>query len=163
MPKKRPLADRFWDKVEKSTGDVCWPWRGARLREGYGHIMLTRNPDRRARAHRVCWELHYGPIPEGLIVMHICDNPPCVNPAHLRLGTIGDNNRDRSNKGRGRENRQWGADNPNARLREDDARAIIAALRAGETQTAIATRFAVKQPQVSRIARREQWAHLWDE
>jgi len=95
--------------------------------------------------------------------MHTCDNPPCVNPAHLRIGTIGDNNRDRSNKGRGRENRQSGTDNPNAKLQESDVREIIAALREGETQMAIASRFGVKQPQVSRIARRVQWAHLWEE
>ena len=163
MPRPRPLADRFWDKVDRQGGEECWPWKGARLRQGYGHIMLTRSPDRRLRAHRVAWELHYGPIPDGLVVMHTCDNPPCVNPAHLRIGTIGDNNRDRSNKGRGRENRQSGTDNPNAKLQESDVREIIAALREGETQMAIASRFGVKQPQVSRIARRVQWAHLWEE
>lgn len=115
------------------------------------------------KAHRVSWELHNGPIPDGLWVLHHCDNPSCVRPDHLYLGDAADNARDRARRARGRENRQNGRANANAKLSEGDVRAILAALQAGATQMAVAERFGVKQAQISRIARRENWHHLWDE
>lgn len=88
---------RFWSKV--AVGDVrsCWPWRGA-MRGGYG---LFRIGQRVFSAHRVAFAFSRGRrAPAGLVVMHACDNPPCCNPRHLRLGTKADNNRDRDAKGR---------------------------------------------------------------
>lgn len=92
------LGDRFWSKVDRS-GD-CWTWTASRTRHGYGRIGLGH--DRVETAHRVSWMLANGPIPEGVFVCHRCDNPPCVRPDHLFLGTALDNIRDMIAKGRGR-------------------------------------------------------------
>jgi hypothetical protein len=91
------LSDRFWGKVDRSGGaDACWGWIGAKHGGGYGLIRCGKL----CRAHRVSWEMEYGPVPEGLHVLHRCDNPPCVNPAHLFLGTHQDNMDDRTAKDR---------------------------------------------------------------
>lgn len=87
------LATRFWAKVEK--GDGCWNWTAANVR-GYGRISIN---NRMFRAHRVSYEMHRGPIPEGLEICHRCDNPRCVRPDHLFVGTRSDNIRDRVAKG----------------------------------------------------------------
>ena len=94
----RPVSVRFWPRVTK--GDGCWEWQGARSNLGYGRV---RGEDGRTRqTHHIAWELVFGPIPSGLVVMHICDNPPCVRPNHLRLGTVAENNADMTAKGRRR-------------------------------------------------------------
>lgn len=92
MPKgvREPLRVRFWRFVDKVSSD-CWEWTGAIKGSGYGYI---RNEGRIDRAHRVAWELEYGPIPEGKWVLHTCDNPRCVNPGHLYLGDRAQNMRD---------------------------------------------------------------------
>jgi hypothetical protein len=92
---RRNLEDRFWEKVDIGPG--CWTWRGARNTKGYGRLDFN-GPYR--VAHRVMWELTHGPIPDGLFVLHHCDNPPCVRPTHLYLGTKADNNGDMWARGR---------------------------------------------------------------
>jgi hypothetical protein len=89
---------RFWAKVNQ--GDGCWEWQGKRI-GGYG-ILLTgpAGAQRRERAHRVSWEINRGPIPSGAFVLHSCDNPPCVNPDHLHLGTNADNMAEMRERGR---------------------------------------------------------------
>jgi hypothetical protein len=154
--RSKKTEDRFWPKVAKSDG--CWEWQGSRERGGYGIIGASRH-QRARKAHRVSWELHNGPIPAGLDVLHHCDNKPCVRPDHLYLGTNLDNARDRIE--RGLEAFRKGQANGNAKLTEADVRAIIAALQAGSTQQAAANRFGVSQPTVSEIARRVTWSHLW--
>jgi len=91
------LRRRFWHYVGMQPRNQCWPWRGARHPKGYGWL---RGRGLLLKAHRVAYELHYGPIAPGLVVMHSCDQPSCVNPAHLRLGTVADNNTDSAGKGR---------------------------------------------------------------
>lgn len=89
------VAERFWAKVRKTDG--CWEWMGARRGKGYGQFYLN---GRTQHAHRVAWELVHGPIPPGMQALHRCDNPPCVRPADLFLGTNHDNVLDRHSKGR---------------------------------------------------------------
>jgi hypothetical protein len=159
-------SERFWGKVQVGSAIECWEWRGARYRNGYGFLFAGPLYPTRARfvkAHRLSWEIANGEVPEGLCVLHHCDNPSCVNPAHLYVGTRRDNARDRAVRKRGKEQRQRGEQNDNSKLVEADVREIIAALERGETQISVAAQFGIKQPQVSRIARRVSWAHLWDE
>jgi hypothetical protein len=96
------LATRFWAKVDKRGPDECWEWTGARQPQGYGTIgvYLGYRSYGYARSNRVAWELMRGPVPDGLHVLHSCDNPPCVNPNHLFLGTALDNIHDCIDKGR---------------------------------------------------------------
>jgi transposase-like protein len=131
--------ERFWARVVK--GDGCWEWGGARNRAGYGKIMVQRAV---IPAHRFSWQLTNGPIPEGLYVLHTCDNPPCVNPAHLFVGTHSDNMADMVAKGRDRGNRHVSA---------ESARLIREANFRGVEQSEIAREFGIAQTTVSHIVR----------
>jgi hypothetical protein len=95
----RREEDLFWAKMTQPSPTACWEWLGAKDRDGYGYHWRVR------RAHRTAWVLKCGPIPKGLWVLHTCDNPSCCNPAHLYLGTVQDNVRDRDERGRG--GNQW--------------------------------------------------------
>jgi hypothetical protein len=97
--KARPVADRLWEKIEVGPDWECWPRSGAHNSKGYGHLDVQGIT---LDAHRLVWEYTYGPIPDGLRVLHHCDNPPCCNPEHLFLGTDLDNVRDMDAKGRRR-------------------------------------------------------------
>lgn len=92
------IQERFWSLVEKTDG--CWAWKGYTQEGRYGHFMVT--PGHRQGAHRVAWQIAYGAIPDGLHVCHRCDNPSCVRPDHLFLGTHRDNMRDMVARGRNR-------------------------------------------------------------
>ena len=94
---RRPLVERFWEKVVKTP--TCWLWTAA-AQGGYGVIGDPHRKGRVLRAHRVSWELHDGPIPSGMDVLHRCDTPACVRPDHLFLGTAADNIADMFAKGR---------------------------------------------------------------
>src|SRR5262245_41521647 len=122
----RPISERFWEKVRKSKPNDCWEWMGQRRVDGYGVIFGGPGANnRRLKAHRVSWEIANGTnVPDGLWVLHHCDNPPCVNPEHLYVGTVSENSRDRAARKRGKENRQCGALNDNAKLRWSQVEAI---------------------------------------
>jgi len=98
MIDEKAIRERFWPKVYKTLG--CWIWNAGKtsrdLSRGYGIFWLN---GRKVLSHRVSWEIHNGPIPKGMNVLHDCDNPPCVNPEHLWLGTHSDNIQDAADKG----------------------------------------------------------------
>lgn len=131
--------ERLDSHIDKRGPSDCWEWTGNRDHKGYGRFQLeTRTSD---RAHRVTYRFKNGQIPEGLIVRHKCDNPPCCNPAHLELGTVQDNVMDRNKRQRGR-----------YRYVEDDVvRAIRRDLKAGHAGVTIAARYDVTGTTVSRI------------
>ena len=92
------VEERFWSRVDVRGGDDCWEWRGSRASKDYGQIRVQGTT---MGSHRLAWELwNAEPIPDGLWVLHKCDNPPCCNPEHLWVGTGLDNVRDRDAKGR---------------------------------------------------------------
>lgn len=138
---------RFWAKVDKRGPDECWPWLASTTPFGYGQI---RRGNRMPHAHRVAYALTFGPILGGLHVCHRCDNPPCVNPAHLFLGTNRDNSMDRHNKGRTASGEKSG----HARLKADDVLAIRAST---ESAAVLASRYGVNAMHISGIRRGKCW------
>lgn len=111
------IAERLWSRILK-TSSGCWEWQGYRMPAGYGQIGIDGRVD---VTHRVAWSIANGKkIPAGLVVRHKCDNPPCINPAHLELGTHADNVQDAVDRGRVAR----GFRLPHTRLTEDDVREI---------------------------------------
>ena len=150
------LAQRFSRYTEPREGG-CVEWVGSRDKNGYGRITTKVDGITRAfRSHRLAWELAHGPIPAGLWVLHLCDNPPCVNLDHLLLGTARDNNHDMKAKGRARYVSPVlglkGTSNPSSKLTDSDVRAIRARKREGASNSAVGTEFGVDPSTVSRIA-----------
>ncbi|MCK6549294.1 HNH endonuclease [Myxococcota bacterium] len=138
---------------EPNTG--CWLWLGKRDGGGYGIVVRER---RALKAHRIAYEQFRGPIPPGLAVLHSCDNPPCVNPDHLRTGTQRENAADRESRRRGGGHRRRGEGNGRAVLTAalvEEIRARFAA--GGITLAALGRRHGVTGAQIGHIVRREQW------
>ena len=166
MPQLRDLVDRFWDKVDRSIIDGCWEWKAA-TRHGYGVIATAQQSANGGRAyhegsHRISWMLFNGDIPSGMFVCHRCDNPPCVNPKHLFLGTNLDNVRDCAAKGR-----QFMQNTPptgemvhNAKLTSEQVIDIRRRHTLGESWKALASEYGIKKPTVYAVIGRRNWRHL---
>lgn len=137
--RRLPITTRFWAKAH--SGDGCWEWHGS-ITKGYGMILFE---GRNQYAHRVAWILTNGPIPDGLQVCHRCDNPLCVRPDHLFLGTVSDNMQDMYDKGRG--NKPQGASHPNAKLTDDQVEEIRRRAVKGNYKT-LAREFGVTFPTI---------------
>ena len=162
---------RFWRKVRKTA--ACWLWTASTRNKGYGAFAYTRDGKMiQDRAHRYSWEIHNGSIPHGLFVLHNCpsgDNPACVNPAHLYLGTKAVNNADTIAKGRYNHSRgkrgidpayPRGESHPNAKLTAEEVISIRSARTGGESFGSIARRTGLAVGYVFRIVNRKVWAHV---
>lgn len=143
------LPERFWARVEKAAS--CWLWTGRQNPNGYGEFDLQKGDrGRPARAHRVAWELTHGPVPEGLLVLHHCDTPLCVNPSHLFLGTPADNSADMVRKQR-----------PRGKLTPDDVQEIRRRYAARKVSTtALAVAYHVTASTIRNIVHRKNWRHV---
>jgi hypothetical protein len=146
-------AVRFWKFAPEVDPDQCWEWQSTRNRRGYGKFWLNGRTD---LAHRVSYRIYYGTIPAGLQVRHSCDNPPCVNPAHLSLGTGKDNARDALDRDRYRR----GSENGTAKLTEGQVSEIRKCWAAGETQVSMARRFGVSRAAIQWILNGRSWAGI---
>ena len=152
------FSRRFWSKVDRTS--ECWVWTGSRTC-GYGHIRVgSRSDGTRTllRATHVAWELTNGAIPEGLWLLHRCDNPPCVRPTHLFLGTPKDNTDDMAAKGRA--NTPKGSQRPAARLSEADVLAIREARRQGAVGAELARQYGVHRSTIYHVCQRDYWKHV---
>ena len=144
----------------------CWEWTARRTKKGYGVFRF----DGPKLAHRVAWLFAFGEIPEGLGVLHKCDNRACVRPAHFFLGTNADNTADMVSKGRQRApsgKEHWAYKNPPrgitnsfAKLTVEEVLAIRSLCAAGETQSTVAARFGVTRGNIGHIVRRVSWSHI---
>jgi hypothetical protein len=151
--KARPLAERFWEKVDKSG--ECWIWLAARHGSGYGNFMVKKGV--LEGAHRVAFRLTFGAIPDGLQVLHRCDNRVCVRPEHLFAGTQLDNMDDMRAKGRWRykSRDQRGEKNPNAILTDKQVARMLRDLARGEGPVSVARKYGIQYRTLWAIRRRK--------
>jgi hypothetical protein len=143
----------FWDNVDMTGGpDACWPWRKS-TRYGYGQawIDLDGRGKRNHVASRAAWILTHGQPPDGLCVLHRCDNPPCCNPAHMFLGTRPENSADMVAKGR--QCKHSGPGNPASKLSAGQVREIRSRAARGEPLLRLSREFDVHASGISRLVR----------
>ena len=152
MRKAKSMAERMQSKIVPNLKTGCWEWTAKKNCWGYGQITVSNR--RNKLAHRISYELRHGPIPDGLWVLHRCDNPGCVNPDHLFLGTHEDNMADRSAKDR----HFHGETHPMAKLTDVDVRQIRSTT--GVTQREIAEQFGVNRSVICRIRNGSLWAKV---
>lgn len=153
-PRPSSLAARFWKNVDVRGADECWPWTGYTDARGYGSISIWPT---RTGSHRVAYALTHGEIPDEFIVRHDCDNPPCCNPSHLRLGTMVDNNRDKTERGRDAKGEGHGM----ARYTTEQVREVKRLLATtGLTHAEIAASAGVKVDTVDKISSGRQWKEV---
>lgn len=149
----RPIQESFWEKVDVRSKDECWEWLAAVTKDGYGSFKSKL-------AHRVAWELEKGEIPDGMLVCHTCDNPPCCNPSHLFLGTQRNNMDDMVQKGRSPNNS--GSKNPKAKFIEQDILDIYRLHNSGMSAYRIAKNYSVSESNIHSIVKGKTWKYLWE-
>lgn len=147
------MINRFIDKIDTRSGD-CWEWTAGKTPRGYGMFRTGRNHE---LAHRVSYALFTGAIPKDMCVCHSCDNPSCVNPGHLFLGTVKDNMRDMVAK----ERQARGSSNGNSKLTEKQVREIRNKYIPYKYSTSrLASEYKVSRSQISSIINRKNWFHI---
>jgi hypothetical protein len=153
---------RLWEKIQKDGPNGCWLWLGAKEVRGYGTIFIAGVSK---RVHRYMWERYFGPIPTDMMVCHHCDNPACVNPKHLFLGTNSDNMQDMLKKDRG--NKAAGTRNRHAKLTESEVIAIRHLYQYSNdngrnyfTRMQLAELFLVTWTTIDYIIKRKTWKHI---
>lgn len=156
------IEKRFWSKVKKTDG--CWLWTASKLKTGYGKIS-PRQRDIWWLAHRVSWMLHFGPLSSDILVCHHCDNPSCVRPEHLFLGTNTDNWVDSASKGRAGFGICRGEDNPLSKLTEEKVKQIRKYLHPGVRGITKligieAIRLRLSEGCISKVIYRSTWKHV---
>lgn len=163
-PAKRvPTITRYLSKINNlGRADACWEWNAGADADGYGIFWdgtyLESGHPRYVRAPRWTYEQFVGPIPQGHNICHTCDNPPCVNPAHLFTGTDAVNHADREAKGRGR--RMHGSTHVESKLTEVQVLTIRQRRARGETQASLAEEYGVSAALLSKIINRKVWTHI---
>lgn len=151
---KRLTAEFVLRRVDKSGGEsACWPFMGRRSRVGYGRIQYKRKT---RMAHSVALEIATGHRPSGMIAMHLCDNPPCCNPTHLRWGTYQDNADDAVSKRR----HAFGSRSGRSKFCESDIASVIGRVRKGEPPLSIAQEFGCTREAVYAILNGRNWKHV---
>ena len=152
----RPIEERFWEKVDLGNDDDCWEWTAFKLATGYG-TMWYDDEHKTEFAHRIAYSLEHGEIPEGMCVLHKCDNPSCVSPRHLFLGTKADNMEDATSKGR----MAHGEANGNSKLTEEDVReARQAYAEGGISFESLRRRFGVSDVAIREAILGITWRHV---
>ena len=146
------LSERFWLYVRKKDG--CWEWLSYKDNNGYGRINYGGKP---FLAHRLSYMLKYGDIPAGKVVCHRCDNPGCTNPDHLFLGTQADNVEDMHAKGRATKRGLKGSAHHQARISEDDVRAIRGS---GMSGAELAEKYGMSRTNIYDILNGKTWRHV---
>ncbi len=150
--------ERFWSKVEKSNINECWTWQAHRNNNGYGIFSIKAIL---LLAHRTSWVIHFGEIPNGLQVCHKCDNPPCVNPNHLFLGTMRINMDDKMAKGRYKKGLVYrGEDHKLAKLKDSDIPTIRSLYDNGFSTHIIGEIFNVDSKTIWNVGKRISWSHV---
>jgi hypothetical protein len=163
--------EHYWSGVDMTLHFGCWPWRRFRLRKGYGQL---RHNGKLRRSHQLAWEMSTGlTIPDGLLVCHSCDTPPCSYPPHLFLGTSFDNQSDSAAKGRHKNlgleqtfsataNHNWrlGEAHPRSKLTEDDVRTIRLKSADGAYMRHLAIEFGVHKETISDVVKGRTWRHV---
>jgi hypothetical protein len=165
------LSSRFWNKVQIGESTECWPFLGYKTPLGYGKIGV----DGRAHfASRIAWQLTYGPLDEGVCVLHHCDFPPCVNPVHLYAGTMSQNMRDMWDRRRhrppvNRSGKDWrpkgtgrarGERHPDARLTAEAVVSIRRDAADGMSLETLARRHGVTRQSIWALVHRHTWKHV---
>lgn len=151
----RPVDQRFEEKVQCDPNSGCWLWTGSINNKGYGQFSYG---GRCVSAHRLSLELHGQPVAANDNVLHRCDTPCCVNPAHLFTGTHQDNMADM--RAKGRHTQACGEQTRSSRLTDAVVLEIRSALKRGVMQRDLAEKYGVYPSTISRINTRQQWAHL---
>ena len=151
--------ERFWSKVNKNHPNGCWIWESTIANKKYGQFWLHGKYE---GAHRIAWFITNGvlSLPDGFEVCHKCDNPPCVNPDHLSLGTRSDNMKDMCNKSRNHHNHAVGSKSSNAKLTEKKVIGIRELSDNGYSDSTIGKWFNIDKSTINRIVNNKIWRHV---